>query len=393
MSNRKIIYHSGWSWQLYHVRLQLMLAMKDRGFEVLACGPEDEFRTKIEAHGVGFRHAQTSLHGTNPLHEIQIIRGLYRIYQREQPTAVHHFALKPAIYGSIAARLAGVGVIVNTVTGLGYAFQAGGALQRAVETLWRIGCNSRTWTVFQNPDNMRFFDELGLVDLKRASLIRGSGVNCQRFTPNHRGNSVESRGTVRFLMFSRLLRDKGILEYLEAAAAVRARGKGSSGIGAEFVLLGGAPAKNPTGVRKDSLTNPATIAFEGIQEYIDRGVIEYYPHDDNVLPYIHAADVVVLPSYGEGLPRSLLEALACGKPIITTRSPGCREAVRHMENGLLVEPRNASDLASAFEYMLANTANLSCMGAQSRRLAVQSFSDEVVISQMLETYNAAGLSF
>jgi glycosyltransferase involved in cell wall biosynthesis len=125
---------------------------------------------------------------------------------------------------------------------------------------------------------------------------------------------------------------------------------------------------------------------------VDKGIIEYHPHDDNVLPFIHAADVVVLPSYGEGLPRSLLEALACGKPIITTRAPGCREVVRHLENGLLVEPRNADDLAFAFEYILAHTRDLKKMGEASRRLAVENFSDEIVVSQTVETYRSAGLS-
>jgi glycosyltransferase involved in cell wall biosynthesis len=389
----KIIYHSGWSWQLYYVRLPLMRAMKERGFEVLACGPEDEFRPLIEQNGVGFRHVQTSLHSVNPFFELQVITALWRLYRREKPAAVHHFALKPAIYGSIAARLAGVPVIVNTITGLGFAFQVGGILERTVKTLCRIGCSGRTWTIFQNPDNLMLFGKLGLVNAKRTSLIRGSGVDCRRFAPAPEPAVGAVRAQVRFLMFSRILRDKGVLEFLEAARAVRDRMLATPGnLKAQFVLLGGAPPGNPTGVRKDSLTNPASIPPEVVQTYVDRGIIEYHPHDDNVLPYIHAADVVVLPSYGEGLPRSLLEALACGKPVITTRAPGCREVVRHLENGLLVEPRSADNLASAFEYVLAHTNDLKRMGEASRRLAVENFSDEIVVSQVIQTYRSAGLA-
>jgi glycosyltransferase involved in cell wall biosynthesis len=391
--NTKIIYHAGWSWQLYNVRLPLMSAMKDRGFSVLACGPEDEFRPLIERAGVGFRHVQTSLHGVNPVVELRVIAALWRLYRREKPHVVHHFALKPAIYGSIAARLAGVPVIVNTVTGLGFAFQVGGALERLVRILWRIGCGRRTWTIFQNPDNLKLFLEAGLVDADRTRLIRGSGVDCRRFAPAPEANARTDRAPVRFLMFGRLLRDKGVLEYLEAARIVRERMLAApGGISATFVLLGGAPAGNPTGVREDSLTNPATISPSVVQDYVKKGLIEYHPHDEDVLPHIHAADVVVLPSYGEGLPRSLLEALACGKPVITTKAPGCREVVQHLENGVLVQPRSADDLASAFEYVLAHTRGLRKMGEVSRRLAVESFSDEVVVSQVIETYRTAGLT-
>lgn len=367
--------------------------MREGGFEVLACGPEDEFRRLIEANEIGFRHVRTNLHGMNPLSELRVIIALWRLYRRERPDVVHHFALKPAIYGSIAARLARVPVIVNTVTGLGFAFQAGGMLELTVKTLWRIACKGRPWTIFQNPDNLALFQKMRLVNARRTSLIRGSGVDCQRFAPAPEPAPATARAQVRFLMLSRILRDKGVLEFLEAARVVHERMLSTQGsVKAAFVLLGGAPAGNPTGVRKDSLTNPASIPAEVIKTYVDKGVIEYHPHDDNVLPYIHAADVVVLPSYGEGLPRSLLEALACGKPIITTRAPGCREVVRHLENGLLIEPRSAADLASAFEYVLAHTRDLKRMGEVSRCFAVEDFSDEIVISQTVETYRFTGLT-
>jgi glycosyltransferase involved in cell wall biosynthesis len=390
----KIIYHSGRAWQLYSIRLPLMRAMKDRGVEVLACGPEDEFRPMIEAHGVGFRNVRTNLHGTNPFKELRIVASLWRLYRHERPTAVHHFALKPAIYGSIAARLAGVPVIVNTVTGLGYAFRADGLLQRIVRLLWRFSCKQRTWTIFQNPDNFNKFRELGLVDMSRAAIIRGSGVDCQRFSPAEMVPFRESAPTeVRFLMFTRLLRDKGVLEYIEAARLVRRRlAAAAPRVKATFVLMGGAPPTNPTGVPKELLTNPTTIAPEVIDEHARSGVIEYHPHDDNVRPHILSSDVVVLPSYGEGLPRSLLEAMACGKPIITTRAPGCREVVRHLENGLLVEPRDSAGLARAFEYMLAHASDLKRMGEASRRMVLESFSDEVVIAQTLQNYARAGFA-
>jgi glycosyltransferase involved in cell wall biosynthesis len=371
-----------------------MRAMKDRGFDVVACGPADDFRPKLEKEGIRFVHVGTNMHSVNPITELRVIARLWSVYRAEQPVMVHHFALKPSIYGSLAARFAGVPVIINTVTGLGYALMSGGLLSRVVAALWRVSCKHSTWTTFQNPDNANLFREAGMVDPQKLAIILGSGVNCSLFSPESGGSSLATpRKQVTFLMFGRILRDKGVLEYLEAAASVlRSSGADPTKRRARFVLLGGARPGNPTSVGGDWLTNPASIPAEIIAQYVNNGIVEHHPNSDDVARFIHASDVVVLPSYGEGVPRTLLEGMACGKPVITTDVPGCREVVEHLVNGLLVKPRCATALAEAFEYILSHVDELGRMGEASRRLAVDKFSDAIVIEKNLDNYRRAGLA-
>jgi glycosyltransferase involved in cell wall biosynthesis len=370
-----------------------MRAMQDCGFEVLACGPRDEFAERIEAFGIRFLEVPISLAGTNPIGEFRTVRRLFEIYRKERPSAVHHFSLKPAIYGSLAARLAKVRFVFNTVTGLGVAFSRKGLLQEIVKGLWRLSCRSRSWTTFQNAEDLELFGRLNLIQPERTIVIRGSGVDTERFRCAGIPSRLSNGRSMTFLMFGRMLWAKGVREYIAAAEKVQKRlhAKGSA-VDARFVLVGGAPAGNPTGVKEEWLVNPGTIPGDWLEQQAALGTIEYYPHDDNVVAYIEKADVVVLPSYyREGVPRSLLEAMSCGRAIITTDMPGCRDVVEVGVNGLLVKPRDAESLAAAFEYMVDHPQEVDEMGQQSRRLVLERFSDEIVARQTVDLYARAGL--
>lgn len=392
----RIVFHTNSAWTLYYFRMNLMQAARARGFEVAACGPRDAFAAKIEQCGIQYSEIPVTLGGINPLVEAAVVLRLFQLYRRLKPSLVHHFGLKASLYGSMAALLAGAPATVNTLTGLGYVF--GGKvtpLRRLITFLWRIVCRPRTWTSFQNPDDLQLFRQLNLVRPERAVLISGSGVDPRLFAPNNGAEPPEVPGrTLTFLMFSRMMWDKGVREYVEAAELVTRKSRaGRNRPPPRFVLLGGARPNNTTGVMTEWLDSPGAIPPEWLEEQARAGFVDWHPHDDATLPYIQDADVVVLPSYyREGIPRCLLEAMSCGKAIITTDSPGCRETVVENKNGLLVPPRDAARLADAMSYMLENPRATSEMGAASRRLVLERFSDDTVIRETFDLYERAGLN-
>ena len=381
------------AWTLYHFRGSLMRALRTRGFDVVAAGPYDRHAELFAAMGVRFAHIPMSHAGLNPVEELRTLWHLWRLYRRERPALVHQYSHKPILWGSIAARLAGVPGIINTVNGLGSTLgEATGLLrvaQPAIVALMRWALKPPARVTFQNREIMSFYLDRGLVQTGQASVILGSGIDTARFSPAADGGSRTR--PVRFLMFSRMLWAKGVKEYCRAAEDVaRQRNNGSR---PEFLLVGGAAPDNRTGVDPVWLANPQTIPGEWLTREASKGVIDWRPHQEDMLPLIRSADVVVLPSYyAEGVPRSLLEAMACGKAIITTDMPGCRDVVEHAANGLLVRPRNPGDLAKAMLHFVDHPECIAGMGRESRRIAIERFSDERVIGETIAAYEAAGVT-
>jgi glycosyltransferase involved in cell wall biosynthesis len=286
-------------------------------------------------------------------------------------------------------------VVVNTITGLGYAFGGrAGLLRRAIVFFWRRICGTRTWISFQNPDDLAMFRQLKLVKPERAFLIAGSGVNTQVYAPTPAtAGPGDAPRPFTFLMFSRMMWEKGVREYIEAAEWVSRECATAGGKGVRFVLLGGARPGNSTGVLTEWIAHPRTIPAAWIEERVRAGIVEWHPHDDAVLPYLREADAVVLPSYyREGIPRSLLEAMSCGKAIITTDTPGCRDTVVDGANGILVQPRDVRSLARAMAYLARDPEAGARMGTASRRIALERFSDEVVVQRTFDLYRRAGLN-
>ncbi len=307
----------------------------------------------------------------NPFAELITILRLVLLYRRERPDVAHHFTIKCVMYGSIAARLARVGGVVNALAGLGHVFSDGGVQARLLRIIIQIICKSflrPTQVIFQNPEDYHAFLKRGLVDASASHLIRGSGVDVERFKPRANNNSSDKRYV---LLASRLLWAKGVAEYVEAARLVRRQIPE-----AVFLLAGEADSGNP-----------ASVPQEVIDEWKRQGDVEVLGHCEDIKSLLEKVDLVALPTYyGEGVPRILIEAAASGKPLVATDMPGCHEIVQHRLNGILIPPRDSRELARAIKEILPDDLCRARMGKHSRRLACDGFSQEQVINKTFQVY-------
>lgn len=350
----------------------LIAEMVARGHRVLAMAPGigPDVAETLRRMGAEARDVPLVNSSLNPIASIKSIRALTAALKEERPDVLIGYTIKPVTLGSIAARRAGVGRVVALITGLGYAFTGGRDAKRrlsraAAGLLYRLALRRCDRIIFQNPDDRDFFAALGLLPPgAHVSLVNGSGIDLDAFKP------APLPGGMRFLMIARFLGDKGIREYGEAVRRLKPR---YPDVG--FRLVGyGDPS--PDGVPKAEIDAMASAGVELLGRL------------DDVRPAIAAANVYVLPSYREGTPRSVLEALAMGRPVITTDAPGCRETVEHGVNGLLVPPRDAGALADAMESLILDRSRLGAMAGASRALAERKFDVHAVNRAILD---AAGL--
>ena len=371
--SKKIFLVSRCAWTLFNFRAGLMRKLIENGNKVVGGGAAgDGFEPKIEALGVKFNGLPVDKKGINPRADVKLFWSLYRWYREQQPDIVHHFTIKPVIYGSIAARMAKIPKIVNTVTGLGYVFTDEKItwLRRLVVGLYRISLNCADFTFFQNQDDYDLFLSRGLVKKCGTALLPGSGVDCEHFSPLSGLNPLkESQPT--FLMVSRLLKDKGVYEFVEAARLVKGHYPK-----ARFQLLG----------RRD-VRNPNVVPENDLKSWDNQGLVSWPGEVSDVRPIMAKSDVVVLPSYREGTPRALLEAAAMAKPIITTDAVGCREVVDDEINGLLVPVKDAPALAGAMKRMINDPEMRKRMGKAGRKKVEREFDEKIVIKKILEVYD------
>jgi glycosyltransferase involved in cell wall biosynthesis len=363
----KILIVANTSWFIQNFELKLMQELQAE-MEVVAVSPQDDWSAKFPSLGVRFVEIPIRRRGMNPITDVGMIRRLYSIYKRERPDCVFHNTIKPVIYGSIAAKYAAVPRILNMVPGLGYVFTGDRFLQRTlrrlVKQMYKRALAGSHQVFFQNPDDRNFFVENGLVQPDKADLTYGLGVDLDRFqyvSPANNGSDCT------FMLVSRVLWDKGVGEFVAAATKVK-----SAHPGARFQILG-----------KLDQDNPSHIPAETVQEWVRSGAIEYLGEVPDVRPLLEKADVVVLPSYREGIPNALLEGMALGRPVITTDVPGCRETVLDQVTGLLVPPRDSDALATAMDYMIANPGRRAEMGREGRQLAERRFDVKIVNSIIL----------
>ena len=371
----KVLLVSSLDWSLYNFRLPLAQALREHGCEVAFACPIGKYTPMLQELGFRVLNWPLRRRSLNPVLEALAIRDLLRLYQMETPDLVHHFTIKPNVYGTIAARLAKVPRVLNTWTGLGFTFT-----QAPLARLLRLGLvplmrylyrNGRVWTVFQNEENLQSMMALHCLAPERASLIATSGVDTSKFSP--RGDA--SSGTPVVLMAARLLRDKGVQEFVLAATLLRQRN-----IAVRFQLAG---APDPG--------NPASFNEEDLSRWAETGALEVLGHQDNMPELLRGADIAVLPSYHEGAPRFLLEAAATGLPLVATDIPGCRTMVRPGVNGLLVPPRDPHGLADAIADIAIDSTLRARMGAASREIAVNEFDQERVVEEYLALYRQLGL--
>jgi len=347
--------------------------LQSKGTIVITGGGADGFESRLKELNVSFVPLPLPKKAIHPLGDMRLFWSLYRWYRKERPDVVHHYNIKAVIYGSIAAWLAQVPKIVNTITGLGFAFseEASPWLRKVVEWQYRLALALADRVFFQNPDDLNLFLQSGLVRQEKTGLLPGSGVDTSYFAPQPTKLPMYSEPGVSFLMIGRLLRDKGVYEYVEAARWVR-----QIFPHAKFHLVG----------QRDAL-NPMVISEEELERWQAEGVVCWLGFFEDVREVIAQADVVVLPSYyREGTPRVLLEAAAMGKPLIATDTVGCREVVDDGVNGYLVPIKAPHALAQAMCRMIANPEMRQRMGMAGREKMVREFDESIVIKQVFDAY-------
>ena len=353
------------SWNIWNFRASLVRALQAAGHEVLAIAPPDDYSARLETElGCRFVPILMENKGTNPVKDAALTRRFYQIYRREKPDVVLHYTIKPNIYGSIAARLAGIPSI-NNVSGLGTVFIIKNLVSKVALGLYRFAFRFPQKVFFQNGDDRQLFLDNSLVRKEITGLLPGSGVDTVRFQPA----AQFTRNTpFVFLMVARVLYEKGVVEYFEAAKIIRAAVPGT-----RIQLLGGLDEAGGVGVPR--------ATFE---EWLLSGDIEYLGRSDDVAAHLHRADCVVLPSYREGTPKTLLEAAAVGKILVTTDVPGCRETVVDGRNGYLCQVRSGEDLAAKMLQVLRlSDTDLQGMGQNSRYLAETKFDEKLVLNEYL----------
>jgi len=370
MSAPRLLYLVTEDWYFCSHRLPLGIAARSRGYDVTVATRVRRHAETIRDAGLKLIPLQWSRHGHNPLEELGALREILSVYRRERPDIAHHIAVKPVLYGSIAARLTGTQAVVNAIAGLGYLESSTDVRARILGPIVQTGYqlllnrpNSRL--IVQNPDDSRALVERGIIDAGRVALIRGSGVDLSRFAP-----AREPDGMPIVVLPARLLRDKGVMEFVEAAATLRAEG-----LSARFALVGDPDPEHP-----------GAISTADLERWQKQGAVECWGWREDMVEVFQHCHLVCLPSYREGLPKALLEAAACARAIVTCDVPGCREVVHDGDNGLLVPPRDSTALAAALKRLLQDDALRIRMGQRGRERAVGEFSIERVVADTLSVY-------
>ena len=356
-------------WYFRSHRLPIARAARVRGFDVVIATHVQDHEELIRREGFKLIPIRLSRKSRNPLQEVLAIVDLIEIYRKERPDIVHHVAMKPVLYGSIAAHLAGIPYIVNALAGMGYVFTSNHLQAKLIRPFIKMAFafllgGNNTLTIVQNPDDFNLLQSI--VSEKSLVIIKGSGVDTGDFKP-----SPNKEVTPVVLMASRMLWDKGVGEFVAAAKILQ-----QEGVAARFVLVGDIDHDNPSAV-------PAAK----LKEWHDGKVVEYWGHRKNMLEVFQGAHIACLPSYREGLPKVLLEAAACGLPIVTTDTPGCREIVRDQINGLLVPVKDIKALALALKNLIMNHALRLRMGERGRTIVENEFSLEKVVDETISLYN------
>ena len=352
-------------------RMPVALAARERGFEVHVAAPHEQEPVEvIEANGFHYHPIPLIRSGTSIKGELTLLMAFWRLLKRIKPDLTHHVAMKPVAYAGCLARLSRVPAVVHAVTGLGYLFIRDDLLSRTqraiIMRLFRFALAHRNGRViFQNPDDLDLFTKKAAVDPNQATIIRGTGVDMDRFAP-----VATPRERPVVLFPARVIGDKGVHEFVEAARLLAGRS-----VPADFVIVG----------RTDPI-NPTAVIDETVRQWEHEGILTWWGFREDMATALQSASIVCMPSYREGLPRVLIEAAACGLPIVTTDVPGCREIVDAGVNGLLVPPRDGAATAAAIARLIDDPDLRRRMGEASRAMAVAEYSVGSFVRRTLSVY-------
>jgi glycosyltransferase involved in cell wall biosynthesis len=372
MRAAKILFVVTEDWYFYSHRLPLAIAAAEAGHDVSVATRLAGSRKSISDTGIRtipLRFMKRS--SLNVFRELASFVELFLLLRRERPDLIHLVALKPVIYGSLAASLAGISARVNALAGLGFVFSSKKNLARFLKPILMrvfrfIFNDTHSKLILQNQDDFSLMTELVGVKYDRVCLIRGAGVNLDQYSP-----TKLPPGVPIIMLASRMLWDKGVGEFVNAAKALQGQG-----ISARFVLIGDSDSENPT-----------SISGRQLKKWNDSGVIEWWGYRSNMAKLLSQARVVCLPTYyGEGVPKVLMEAMACGRPIVTTDMPGCRDLVKSGINGILVKPKDSVELAASLMTLILNKSVCQKMGIEGRKIVEKEFSLEHVIEETMAVY-------
>ena len=351
-------------------RLSLALSAIDAGYDVTLVSNFNKLESKIKNRGVNVININFVRSSKHPFTDLKNIFKLIFILRKEKPDIIHNVALKTILIASIAGLFSKKMVIINAFTGLGYVFSSDQLHAKLIRFFIKpifklLFRRSNYWTIFQNPDDMNLFERLGLINLNQSTLIRGSGVETNKFIQSDDLNKIPV-----VMLASRMLWDKGVGEFVKVAKRAY-----KNKINAEFMLVGG--------IDND---NPMSIPLSTLKQWVSNGDVQWEGHSDNMPDMLASASIVCLPSYREGLPKVLLEAAAIGRPLIASDGPGCREIVRDKYNGLLVKMRDADSLYEAVLMLVNNRKMRETMGRNSRTLVETEISTTIINTQTIELY-------
>ena len=352
-------------------RLPIGFEMSEMGFEVHVVSPGERPNELIKS---GFRYHQVEMSrkGKNPLNELSVIWNLIKLFNKIKPKIVHLITIKPYLYGGIAARIANVPCVVSAVAGLGILFSQNSfkakILRSALYPLYYFAFGHKNQTaIFQNADDLSLIVNWGVLNKKKSVLIRGSGVDLTKYAFHN-----EPGGAPVVTFAARLLLDKGVGEFVKASAILKSRG-----VEAEFWLIG-----------EPDPGNSNSVTTEQLALWQKTGLVRYLGHSSDIAHLFSQSNIVSLPSYyGEGLPKVLIEAAACGRSVVTSNHPGCRDAIEPNETGLLVPIKDSTALANSIEYLINNTDKRKAMGKAGRALAEKEFSIEKIVNKHINIYN------
>lgn len=351
---------------LFWFRMDMMKSFRQRGHEVYALGnePEEQWAAKFAENGIIYRQISVSRNGVNPMDDLKTLRSIKQTLQEIAPEKIFTYQAKTVIYGGIAAAMLGIKSF-PLIAGMGSVFLKDDIKTRVIRKImileYKLGMRKASAVFFQNADDKQIFEKNGIVKKQPVVMIPGSGVNVKKFT------ALPLPEKPAFLCIGRLIRDKGIYEYLEACKRIKANHPD-----VRCMLVG--PYD----------TNPSAIKPEELKPYLDAG-IEYFGEQEDVRPYLAQCSVYVLPSYREGTPKTNLEAMACGRAIITTDAPGCKETVTDMENGRLIPVKDIDALTEKMEWAIANPETVAELGRNGREKAVSVFNVDIVNNKICDS--------
>lgn len=355
---------------LFWFRMDMMKCFIDRGYQVVAIGNEDVniWGLKFLESNIRYLQADIQRNGTNPIKDLHTLYSLKRILREEKPDKIFTYQAKTVIYGGIAAHQLGINEVYSLIAGVGSVFLSSGLmakiLQFILKTEYRFGIKHSLKVFFQNQDDMTLFVEQNIVPKEKIVMIHGSGVSLEKFTIQPLPDKPV------FLCISRLIRDKGVIEYLQAARVVKGEYPDT-----RFLLVG--PFD----------TNPSSLKPQELYPYIDDGIIEYFGEQSDVRPYLAQCSIFVLPSYREGTPKTVLEAMASNKAIITSNAPGCRETVNDGVNGFLVPIKDVKALVDAMYKLIKNPELIPKMALAGRKIVEATFDVKNINQTICKTMN------